>query len=318
MSNHQGDKKKIGVFNASGLKGAIPWIILICGIIFLTLGFFDICKKVVFNDILREVGNICIVGVLVGYVTSSAQFMGVFKNELEDIIYDLKFLKKRNDIHIIWEKVSKTLFKSKFPEISIELLNIIKDKYFPLNQVSYYKDYQSIITITWVDEEKKIIKVEYEISFELISSTKNKFNFPLDSRVNVEGIDFNNYSINVENYTVNGKPAVVVKKVDKIEDKFHHFGIEVLLSGSDKYAISKKIIKQYSLEKDYHLSFSAKYIVKNYRIQIFCPNNISLCFIEKGTIEKFNNVKDRPGYLESHYKGLILPRQGYICILKQI
>ena len=313
------DKVFLGVFSMNGLKASIPWILLIIGGVCLYFGYFYIFQdeKSLYIDLCRGLANILIVGVLVGFVTSSAQFMGVFKKELEAIIYESKFLKNRIDIHKVWDNVSCSLFRSKFPEISNDLLHIIKNQYLPLNQVSYYKDYQSIITISWADKERKIIKVVYEISFDLTASSKDKFNFPLDSRVNVDGLSKSDYSISIENYLVNNKEAKIVKIIDEIENgDTHHYGIEVELAGSTKYSISKKVIKQYSYEKDYFIAFAAKFIVKDFRIQVFHPADIELCFINRGLINKFKDVKKRETYLEKQYKGLILQKQGYVIILK--
>ena len=52
--------------------------------------------------------------------------------------------------------------------------------YFPTNEVSYYDDYNVYTTISWVDKEKGIVKVEDSISFYLISESKDKFCLPYE------------------------------------------------------------------------------------------------------------------------------------------
>jgi len=310
------------IFNRVTSIIAIPWVLfligLICSLVGLFVRFDTRFDNTTWNDIFKEAGSILIVGVLIGYITSTAQFMGVFKNELEGIIYEARFLNKRTDIDFIWEKVSKALFKSKFPEISNDLLKVIKDKYLPLNDdVSYYKDYKSAITVTWIDKEKKIIEMAHVIKFELIASNKELFTFPLDSRVNVSGLNKDDYSTLVQSYKVNGESTSHRVVRNDVVDGIFHYSIEVDLKGSEKYSISKEIIKKYNIEKDNYISFSAKYLVKDFRIQVFHPKDLELTFINKGTSSDFIKHHKREDYLEYQYNGLLLPKQGHVIIINQ-
>lgn len=55
-------------------------------------------------------------------------------------MYSEKFLSNQRNIVEIWELVSKTMFRSKFPKMSKELLELIKKHYLADDEVSYYDE----------------------------------------------------------------------------------------------------------------------------------------------------------------------------------
>lgn len=311
--------KLFGIFDLRGFKSAIPWISLGAGGLCLYLGYFYELDDSRFSLLYQGIANILIVGVLVGFITSSAQFFGVFKDELEKIIYDSKFLNKRSDISNIWINVSKALFKSKFPEVSKELLDVIKGQYLPLNDVSYYSDYETRTTIDWYNKEKRIIEVVTDREFKLIAYCRDKFNFSLSGSINIEGLNDAEYLSTVTDYRVNNKAAKVVKDNTSCNDNIFSHKVEIELKGELEYNITKKITKRYCLDKDYFIAFKAKYIIKNFRLQVFnkISNDLELNFIERGVLNEFKNIKKDKDYLEKQYKGLILPKQGYVLIMKE-
>ena len=118
-----------GLFSANSFRLGISWIILIVGLI----GYFLVYSKVIPNsdhkEIILKASDVFVIGGVVGFLSNASLFMGIFKKELESIVYSVKFLNKRNDISDIWRKTSKALFNQKFPDISEELLSLIEDHY---------------------------------------------------------------------------------------------------------------------------------------------------------------------------------------------
>jgi hypothetical protein len=310
-------KRELSIFSWANFKSGFGWIMLFLGVGFLILGIF-ITKSEAWKEIFIELGKISLIGVLFDFVSRSAQFMGIFKKDLEDIVYATKFLKIRNDINIIWENVSKVLFKSKFPAISHDLLETIKSIYFPLKEISYYSDYNFSINLEWDSEDKQFIKVTQKLAFDLLAETKEKFIFDTTNWINVESLSKEEYYIKTTEYLVNKSAAKVVNVEEKLNGNDFSTKIEIELFGSEKYNISRKVEKRYNIEKDYHIGFKAKYIVNNLRVQMFYPKDLSVCFLERGTTKEFKDGNTRNGYLERHYKGLILPKQGFFILLKKI
>ena len=97
------------MFSEKGFKWSSGWICLTIGLIayIIPYGFLD--KANIWYDILIKLGDVLVIGVVVGYVSNAAQFLGIFKKELQDIIYGREFLKVRNDIATLWETVTKDM-----------------------------------------------------------------------------------------------------------------------------------------------------------------------------------------------------------------
>lgn len=300
-------------------RGGSAWIILIIGIFLYYLGYFHVTPNTIWKEIVIKVADVLVIGVILGYLSNAAQFLGVFKQDLEDIIYGKQFLKKRNDIANLWENVSLQMFKEKFPAISKELLTTIKNSYLPLNEVSYYHDYKVIIELSWADDEHNFIIAKDTINFDLIADSTNSFRLPLGSWVNVEGLNEGDYYTRVLDYQVNGKPAKKVEETNTYDPKTHIFKHEYIveLSGATKYEITKVREKKYLFDKDFDICFRAKYLVNKLNVQIRYPDDLAVCFISRGTTEDFKDVNSSKGHLEKQYKGIILPRQGYVFALNR-
>ena len=133
---------------------AVPVILLVIGLPLLCIAAFDPWQledsSPHWFKLLEKCGDIILVSSLISFLLDSAEYMGVFKRALEDIIYDSKFLKKRKDIEDIWVSVSKELFKSKFPRISTPLMQAVRKYYEPGDglKLTYYNDYVNTYTLT--------------------------------------------------------------------------------------------------------------------------------------------------------------------------
>lgn len=310
---------KTNLLSYDHFRSASAWIILLFGIGFYYLGYFQIDQKSVYKELVIKIADVLVIGVIIGYLSNAAQFLGIFKQDLQDIVYGKEFLKNRNDIPVLWETVSKEMFKEKFPSISKDLLSIIKNNYLPMTEVSYYNDYKVIIEISWADDEHKFIVVKDTINFDLIAENINRFELPLGSWINVEGLKSDEYYVRMQEYQVNGLPAKCVSETNEVNSKTNIFKHEYVieLQGATKYEISKVRHKKYLFDRDVDISFRAKYIVNKLNVQLRFPDDLEAQFICRGTTLDFKDVNSSKGYLEKQYKGLILPRQGYIFVLKR-
>jgi len=305
------------LFSIASFKVSYQWILLTIGIGLLFYGYiYKFEKDSVWALIIPKFGEIVSIGVLLGFLSNHKQITNSYKKEIFDIIYEDKFLKTRKDIESIWEKVSKIMFKSKFPKISGELLKSIKEIYFPVDQVSYYNDYDAITEINWASDDHKFIIVKDKIYFDLLTDSKDKFIFPLDNWITIDDLDDDEYYTKLEEYKVNGKDAIIIKNTITKENNKSHLHVDIELKGCEKYEVTKIITKKYSVEKDFHIGFRAKYITNRLAVKLIHPKDMDVCFIENGTINDFLTLISNGTYCEYKYKGLILPRQGYFFILK--
>lgn len=302
-----------------GWKSIYPVLLLTLGIILLSLSefklwcFSDNYPRI--NSFLEKIGEIMLVSSLISCLLDSFEFFGIFKKDLQDILFDSKFLKKRKDIQDIWITVSKELFKSKFPSICQPLLNTIKKNYLPENELSYYSDYKMIYDIVFTDESKESIKVKNNISFILKTADEKKIKFPLKNWVctnefNKDNVIFEYKEIKVNNVRISPKHIV-----DEYKDGQILFYYEIELKGRTEYKIEQIIEKTYKLKLDNYIGFKAKWLVNNMDVQVFHPKNMDIIFVERATLDKFNLVNNRADFCEYEYKSLILRNQGYIMIL---
>lgn len=304
------------MFSNDALKKSLGWIALVIGVISFVIAFIIGDENSLWYDILMKVGDVLVIGAVVGYLTNTAQFLGIFKKEIQDIVYGKEFLKVRNDLENVWEKVTKEMFKSKFPAINKELMVNIKQTYLPVENKIYYNDYATTIELEWADKERNIIKVRHNINFELIAESTNKITFPLKSWIDIDGLDDTDYSVNVSDYKVNDKPANIISTKDEKIGKQHYFEQVVELKGCNKYEISKVIEKKYSLNKDFTIGFRALYIINKMTVNFKCPNDINYMFYSRGTIDEFKTLSETNNSFTKKYKGIIFKNQGYIIALK--
>ena len=301
------------ILSSSRLKAASPWLFLTIGIIAYLLAFFYPPKSDLLKSIYMKIGDILIVGVLIGYISNSEAFFNLFKNDLCDIIYGKKFLSLRNDLLDIWENISKEVFKNKFEPIHKEFLKSMKG-YFPLKEVSYYDDYEVHTYIEWVDKQKGIIKVVDEVSFELKSETTDSFTYPLRTS-SLCSSSYNCYiSINGENWKED-EAHKTPSDADGKQNKYEHY---IKLEGRTSYPIKYKREVEYNIEEDQYIGFKSLYILNGMRVSLEHPKDIHVTFIERGTQKEFIHITGNQAKVEKRYKGIILPKQGYIFVLTKI
>ena len=310
---------KDSLLSYNRFRESSAWIILILGMLLYYISYFHIEQPSVWKEILIKIGDVLVIGVILGYLSNAAQFLGIFKQDLQDIVYGKEFLAKRNDIDSLWETVTKILFKSKFPAINKDLLSLIQKTYLPVYNITYYNDYNSSIKIEWADKNRKIIVVRNHITFELIAETTKRFEFPLRSWIDVEGLEEGDYYVNVSNYLVNGNPAQIVSTKDEIKNGCSEFELVIALEGETKYEISKLIEKKYSIEKDFTICFRALFIISKFTLNFTCPDDINSKFYSRGTVNEFKPFgENKSNSFTRKHKGLILPNQGYVIALKEI
>lgn len=306
---------KYNLLSYKHFRSGAAWMILILGIVCYYCGYFQIESGSIWKEIVIKIGDVLIIGVILGYLSNAAQFLGVFKQDLQDIVYGKEFLKQRKDITSLWDTVSIQMFKEKFPSIHKDFLKVIRS-YFPKDEVSFYNDYETNMTIEWVDKEQGLIKVTDNVSFDLIAESSKRFYYPLKSWLRViGGTKFEN---KIDNFTVNGKiPNLGECKISKEGDNICHEH-QIPMEGSTKYSIEYTRTKIYNLNEDFYIGFRAKYIVNKLRVSLTYPDDLDVIFTCRGTQDDFEDVKKPKRCIEKKYKSVILPRQGFIFAIRII
>ena len=272
------------------------------------------------HDLLKGLSSVIVMSALVSFLIDSVEFMGVFKRALEDIIYDSKFLRKRKDIEEIWVKVSKELFKSKFPQISTQLMMAVKNYYSPDEnlKLNYYNDYRNVYTVKYDEQNHDFIHVESKSSYILKVEDEKEFEFPMRYWTCVNEGEQETVEAAMGSITVNGNNVNDIGTPEKTYEKGTVcYNFKLKLKGCTEYRIQQTLNQKYNLKEDNFLGFRARWLVNDMRIQLFHPADMKILFVNRATANGFEVNNDRETFKEYEYKGLILKHQGYIIILNR-
>lgn len=296
------------------IRAHIPILYLIVGIACFALSiYWDHEEFPILNKITSTLTNITLVSVFLSFLIDSAKYLNIFQDALTDVIYDNKFLSKRKDIQSLWENVSKAMFKQKFPQINHELLVEVKKNYLPNEDVSFYQDYTYSIELKFDENEKNLIHQKNDIRFVLHTQNKDKFTFQTTNRIKTSGSP---RTYECTSFKVNNTIVTPRKSTPRLENGHQVTDLFVDLEGSTKYNIAHSLEKKYLITEDNFICFQAKWLVRNIRIQLFFPDNISHILVPDGLDpNSFKCVKSHDRYCEYEYKGLLLRHQGFIIIL---
>lgn len=303
------------MFSVSTIKRSIGCVSGIIGILCYIFAYWKFNQDELAYQILINIADVLVIGVVVGYLSSVAQWSGVFKRDIQDIIFGKKLVGERKDIEEVWSNVTKQLLKNKFSEIHRELLDAIRISTIPNDDiVSYYEDYDSDIQLVWVDQSKGIVKSIESISFTLIADSNKEIKLPIKTST-ICG-NRNDYTIIDPSITVDGNtPKITNSQPTKSDKQIIHTSI-VHLSGKNQYQVSYTREKTYNIHEDYYIGLKSQFIVRNLTVSLHLPDNIDAIFIERGAGTGFTTVKNTKNCIKKKLKGVIFPKQGYIFALK--
>ena len=317
-------ERKTSLFSWDSFRRGSGWIFLIAGVALYFLGFVVLVPDSSWSKLVLRVADLLILGVLLGYITNSARYMGAFKQDLESIIYGKEFVSKRNDLYLIWERVSQTLFGNRFPEISGDLLSTLK-QYFPEKDEYYYNNHDILIKLQWHNKKNRILVSEETHSLKIISETINKINYDFHSRTSATDKDDYECNLPIEGITINGIPCKkeqITHSVEQIDGAFRD-SWNLTLEGSTNYIIKYRRTKKYRFDDDFFLGFWAKRMVLGLRVSLILPNDLDAIFVPRGILGKFeddisNGNSDAVNKtIAKKYEGIILKKQGFVIPLKQ-
>lgn len=271
------------------------------------------------NGFLESVGTAVLAGGAFGVLLKSLQYTGVFKKELEDVIYDYRFLEKRKDITDIWKNVSRVLYERKFPEISDKIEEGILKTYLPRTVNFYYNDFFFRCEIKPYLDTKKYLEVFETVSFAVkVASSSETVSFPYRADIDKEPSD------TVPDYkllalTVNGADR---KSDCKISIDSNAKGGEILLvnlslelTGCEEYKVEIKQKKIYALNRNNTKGFHAGRFINNLEVYVSYSNELKVEFYPMGILEDFIDRSSR-NLIWKRYEGLIFPRQGFRLVFE--
>lgn len=310
------------LFTTNSFHYAMIWLIPIIGVLGYVLIYNNWLCDSTLKDVVEKIADVFVIGGVVGFLSNSSHFFGLFTQELEDIIYSNRFLSLRRDISKVWHKVSTAMFDSKFPNISEDLFSIIENSYICCKANSYYDNYYLIMDVKWADERKKELIIKDYISFDLVTDKEGdiKLSFACSFREVQNLKKDEDYYCRINKFMINDSDYLSKLKDESTEGNQNDFIDKRVISidnskREDRYAVLIERERKCIFDLDYDIGFKAKYIVKNMRVSLSLPEDLSATFIERGTTKNFEFVKNDKHQKDLLYKGLILQKQGFIFVM---
>lgn len=299
----------------SPVKDALWLLIIILGLACYFIGYVAIKEDGVYRTLVIQFGNLLTTGVILGFLTNSERFLGVFKASLNKVISGDEYVGNRKDLPAFWMKISKHMFKDRFPAISEELLGIVKNHYFPKEDSSYYQNYKIKNDISWLDEERTRIRLVETITVKLVTQGK-EHEFVVHSYISKPNASVFG-STSLRSFCVEGVEWINERKLKVKNTTYdnvnHRTGIEIKtkLKGKTEYDLKYVFESQYIFSNDHDLSFEASRITKGLTIEVNRCDGMSFDFYKTGTIDNFIDKGDANS-AEWEYRGIVLPKQGYV------
>lgn len=294
------------------------------GIVSYLIAFLWDGDKTLEYDIALQLGNVLLCGGVLGLLTTVAQAMDIFKEDLEVVLSNHlckdEYLKRRGDIEDLWKKVSKIIYGNRFETINDELLSAVKE-YLPKDKVSYYYRYDVYTSVKWKDNDHGAsgkLEVIDVVSFTLVAQSKEEFFHTIKVWTPIK--DTNESKYDITEVKLDGKEIESKREeYDEINgEQWRRIEVRLRLAGKDEYPIRYKMTSVYNIKDDNMLGFSAEYIVSDLTVTLSLPKELSATFMSRGTLKEFGiGNSDGDGQLERKYDGIILPRQGYVFALQR-
>ncbi|MCF8793625.1 hypothetical protein [Xanthomonas campestris] len=144
------------------IKPRLWWIMLASGaclVLFVSFAKADLTKDAMLSAGALA-GTALLSGGVFAWLTKVAQINGVFREELERVIYSERHALCRKDVGDLWAGVTRALHNDSFRGIEEKIYAAIKNSYLPTNKDFYYEDLDRMVQVTVVDKEKQIVDIE--------------------------------------------------------------------------------------------------------------------------------------------------------------
>jgi hypothetical protein len=288
-----------------------PFLAIIIG--FGTLIFGVWLTDPFYKDLITETGKAILVGGVLGSILQSFRFVGIFKDELSNILnksslmdsikkeissivespklratigeemsatfLEPKFLTRRDDLPTLWKNISTTMYGNKFPTISDELHNTIYRAYLPTEKNYYYSKYDRKLTVDWFqnkrDDNLNLETIdELEIHIQPSRDTEEiKYNHSFEAIIGHRGRETTH---EVDSLTIDGNDYKDVYQ----ENQFSRLGkdmilksYEIPLKGSSTYIVKRIVKGVFSLYEEPVWFYAANTFVKAITLHVRCIPN---------------------------------------------
>ena len=294
------------IFSGNHFLLALPWILFIVGIGLIVLPIY-ISEDESVKEASKIIGQTVLTGGVFAVLLKSIQFMGVFKEEISNLIYEPKFLRNRKDLKEIWEKTTLTLFDNKFPDISRKLNKDIQDIYLPTRDSFYYQNCEHEIILNKTENEYEV-SLQHNVSIEVVTEKEKceyQFYYAENAHYSIDEFKLDSEKVDLRSEKTEEKDGIKYEKY------------VVKLNGKRTHKIEKSTSSTRNIKTDPIFVFQASRIFNKLKIQIHHDDSLNVFLNKSGTLKDFRNKKNRNGFKEFYCEGLIYPEQGYTLLITQ-
>lgn len=277
--------------------------------------FVAVGSKTTYPDISSyslALAKICVASVLMSFITNAIRFLGIFKEDLTDILYlNSDFLSKRKDIGKLWLNISKVMMQNRFPAIHDSLFRLLSE--YMKEGENYYRNYHNDIVIEWIDRERGIIKSTRSRNYELCVGDKNQ-EYEIETWTSGDSHDVTQIDSKLYIDDVLQEDCSLITCQDGARLKQV---VRTQIEANRVYRVHHVLVKSYNINKDWDITFGSKYITDKLNVRIKTPEDILSHFQPLGTLNDFQDCHPIDGK-EYRYDDILLPGQGFTFALKVI
>lgn len=279
-------------------------------------------EKIFAKETLLELGvalgTALLSGGLFAWLTKTAQLRGVFRKDLESVIYSRDHALLRKDAEKLWAGVTRALHNDSFRGIEDKLYKAIQSTYLPVNKDFYYKDAERKMFIRLIDRDKRIVEIEIEFTALLVpdrskQSFTRPYKFQIDDKYNELGMpEISCSHVNVESGEVLNEETAKPTEGDASR-------LQCNVSGSTERNVRVKdhIKFRQCLLRDSVIVWKAASYVDRFKIEVhYSPDDLILQHSPIGSIELKEEAHRRNGLLTISTEDLIFAGLGVMITLQ--
>jgi hypothetical protein len=248
-------------------------------------------------------------------IFGSIEFDDKLQNSFYDVLYSDDFLKKRNDLRAIWQRVTRCYFKSEFPEdISEKVNSKLEEVFFHNNHLShFFRNY--IIDLTIDIDAAGFLTITEIADVRIVRAGPEQFPHDFRYYVTRQSTDDKISDIQFEYLKVNHQPVDLSKLITTENDRINLARKAIIpLEGAKEYQVLSKVILKYHIETDPIYEFFSERVIDYIRASVYYnPDELEVFFLPIGN-ESFRDGEAPNGELVKIYDDLLLPEKGFRLI----
>jgi hypothetical protein len=239
----------------------------------------------------------------------------------QGVVYENQALQQKKDLKDLWETISVAVYKTKYPEISEDIVRKVTQEYFPSGDTFYYNQFEESISLT-LKPDKKYIETREVVTLRVKAVESSE---PLDWQ----------YAWRLEKDptdTTDTKICLDKIKIDDVDKTAEHpitteivengkalvATLAIKLEGAAEYKLRLELRMTSAYELNRQRDMKSRRFIKKPEFRVeYNPDDFELDFVPVGTREDAYEPQgeDFSRIIWNVYKDLIFPNQGYRLVL---